>query len=270
MARARVLSGLLGATLLAAACTTVIPQTKPSPDVPSAGRFPHEKLGLVLSKVVSPDGLVDYAQLQLEEELLEDYLAELARVSPDSHPHLFPSEADAFVYWINAYNACALRDVLWWQRPPHIVPIEHRFDAETEFVLGGKKLSLNRMRTLMLERFADSRVHFALVAARRGGPPLAAEPWTPADLEPRLLRAARAFVGSDRNVVPIPEAGEVRLSELLLRYRADFEREVPAQVAGDLRLIASLNRWRDRAQQIVATRIVPVPFDDRLNDAANR
>src|SRR5512140_2783202 len=266
----RLLVPLFAAVLLLGACTTVVPHTKPSPDVPSAGRFPHEKLGLLLAKVVSPDGLVDSAQVALREAFLEDYLAELARVSPDSHRHLFTTETDALAYWINAYNACAIRDVLHWQRPAHIGPIAHRFDAETEFVLGGKKLSLNAMRALMVGRWADARVHFVLVAARRGGPSLSPEPYLAADLDKRLDAAAHAFLGSERNVSPVPSAGEVRLSEVVLTYRSDFEREVPAQVAGDARLIASLNRWRDPAHQILATRVVAMPLDDRLNDVANK
>lgn len=257
------------AALLLAGCTTVVPRSRPSPDVPSAGRFPHEKLGLLLTKTVV-DGLVDYAQVALNEELLEDYIAEIARVSPESHPHLFPSEDDQLAYWIDAYNACALRDVLWWQRPARIGPIAHRFDSETAFVVGGKKLSLNDMRNLMVRRFSDPRVHFVLAAGRRGGPPLAVEPFTAADVEKRLDGAARAFVGNERNVDPLPAAAEVRLSGLLLEYRADFERQVPAQVTGDARLVAALNRWRAPSRPIVASRIVPMPFDDRLNDVANR
>src|SRR5438034_8675822 len=89
-------AALFAALLAAAACQTVAvrPQAKPLPDVPSAGKFPHERFGLVLERTVSSDGLVDYAKLQLDQELLDEYLAELARVSPDSHPHLFPTEDD--------------------------------------------------------------------------------------------------------------------------------------------------------------------------------
>jgi hypothetical protein len=253
----------------AAACTTIEPRTKPSPDVPSAGRFPHEKFGLVLSKVVK-DGLVDYAELSLGQDSLEEYLAELARVSPASHPHLFPSEPDVLAYWINAYNACALRDVLYWQRPARLEPIAHRFDAETEFVLGGRKLSLNAMRSLMMRRFADAQVHFVLVAGRRGGPSLSSEPFTSADVEQRLGAAARTFVSDEGNVSLVPAASEVRLSGLFFTYRDDFEREVSTQVSGDARLIAALNRWRDPVHPIVATHALPIPFDDRLNDVANR
>lgn len=266
----RACSGLLLAVALFAGCTTVEPRTKPSPDVPSAGRFPHERLGLFLGKVVSPDGLVDYAQADLAQDLLEEYLAELARVSPRSHPHLFPSERDQMAYWINAHNACAIRGVLHWQRPPRLSTIAHRFDSETKYVIGGRKLSLNDMREILVHEYAEPRAHFVVVSARRGGPPLSPEPFTLADVEQRLEAAARAFVGSERNVTVVPAAGEVRVSGLLIVYRADFERLVPAQVGGDARLVAALNRWRAPGSAIVATRVIPTALDDRLNDVANR
>src|SRR4026207_1000795 len=93
---------LLLAALFGTACETVRvrPQAQPPPDVPSAGKSPHERFRLALAKTASADWLVDYAKLQLDQELLDEYLAELARVSPDSHPHLFPTEEDRLAYWI--------------------------------------------------------------------------------------------------------------------------------------------------------------------------
>jgi Protein of unknown function, DUF547 len=257
------------ALLGSAGCGTVQMVTKATSDVPSAGRFPHERLGLVLDKVVSPDGLVDYATLQLQEPLLEEYLAELARVSPESHAHLFPTEDDRLAYWINAENACALRDVLRWQRPTHLSPIAHRFDAETYFVVGGKKLSLNDMTNLMRQRFADPRIHFVLVRGRRGGPPLAKEPFDAATLQLRLGRAAQAFVQDERFVEWNSPSTDIRLNKVFFDFRSDFEAEMPSTVSGDTRLIMAINHWRDPARKLVASIVVPIPFDDRLNDVAN-
>ena len=253
-----------------AGCGTVQIVKKTTSDVPSAGLFPHGRLGLVLDKVVSPEGLVDYAALQLQEGLLEEYLAELARVSPESHAHLFPTEDDRLAYWINAENACALRDVLRWQRPDHLTPIAHRFDAETYFIVGGKKLSLNDMTNLMRRRFADPRIHFVLVRGRRGGPPLAKEPFDAATLQLRLGRAAHAFVQDERFVEWKPPSTGVRLNNVFFDFRSDFEAEMPSTVSGDARLITAINHWRDPASKLVASRAVPISFDDRLNDVANK
>jgi hypothetical protein len=256
--------------LAAASCAVVKPSVKAVSDVPSAGKFPHGLLGRLLEKVVTADGLVDYAAVSVDEALLEEYLAELARVSPESHPHLFPTEPDRLAYWINAHNACALRGVLRFNRPGNLKDIAHRFDSETTYVIGGKNLSLNAMTAIGYKRFTDARIHFALVRARRGGPPLAKEPWDAADLDTRLDTAGRAFLADPHNVDWKPPALKAGLSRILLDFRAEFEREVPSTVSGDARLISSVNRFRGQREKINATEVYPIPLDERLNDMANR
>jgi hypothetical protein len=267
--RATLFVAVLALVLPGASCEVVSPSVKAVSDVPSAGKFPHGLLGRLLEKVVT-DGLVDYAAVSVDEQLLEEYLAEIARVSPDSHPHLFPTEPDRLAYWINAHNACALRGVLRFNRPGSLKEISHRFDSETTYVVGGKNLSLNAMTAIAYRRFTDARIHFALVRARRGGPPLAKEPWEPADLDARLDEAGRAFLANPHNVDWKAPALKAGLSQILLDFRTEFEREVPSTVSGDARLISSLNRFRGQREKINAIEVYPIPMDERLNDVANR
>lgn len=273
MKSARFLTAAAGATLslalMGASCETVRPNVKAQSDVPSAGKFPHGIFGRFLEKVVQ-DGLVDYATASLEESTLEEYLAEVARVSPETHPHLFPTEPDRLAYWINAHNACAIRGVLRFNRPPNLKEIAGKFDSDTKYVFGGRELSLNQIQSLAWKRFTDARVHFALVRARRGGPPLAKDPWDASDLEDRLEAAAKAFVADPRNVDWKAPALKVGLSHVILDFRGDFEREVPSTVSGDPRLVGSINRWRARTDKVNATSVYPIPLDERLNDVANR
>lgn len=259
----------LSLALMGASCETVRPNVKAQSDVPSAGKFPHGIFGRLLDKVVK-DGLVDYAAASLEEPLLEEYLAEIARVSPESHPHLFTTEPDRLAYWINAYNACAIRGVLRFNRPQSLKEIAGRFDSDTKYVFGGRALSLNQISSLAWRRFTDARIHFALVKARRGGPPLAKDPWDASDLEERLDAAARAFVLDPRNVDWKSPSLKAGFSKVILDFRGDFEREVPSTVSGDPRLISSINRWRPRTDKVHATEIYPIPLDERLNDVSNR
>lgn len=260
------------ALLVSCESIPIRPQVNPSPDVPSAGRFPHERLGFVLEKVVSPDGLVDYAALALEQTSLEEYLAEVARVSPDSHPPLFPSDDDRLAYWLNAHNACALKNVIHWNRPAKLNDISHRFDSETKFIVGAKPMSLNDISNgVIRKRYKDPRVHAALVKARRGGPPLSKAVFTGASVEQLLEASMKAFVMDERAVQWTPPSTEVRLSRLFFDFRSDFERQQPAtSVSGDARLIAEVDRWRAPGKKLIATRAVPIPFDERLNDVANR
>ena len=266
---AAVFLAVISVVLQGASCEVVKPSVKPVTDVPSAGKFPHALFGRLLEKAVT-DGLVDYAAVSVDEPLLEEYLAEIARVSPDSHPHLFPTEPDRLAYWINAHNACALRGVLRFNRPANLKEIAHRFDSETTYLVGGRNLSLNTMTSIAYRRFTDARVHFALVKARRGGPALQKEPWEPADLDARLEAAAHVFLADPRNVDWKAPAVKAGFSRILVDFREEFEREVPATVSGDRRLVTSLNRFRAPREKINATEVYPIPLDERLNDAANR
>jgi hypothetical protein len=273
MKRTRALPAVACATLsfalVGASCETVRPNVKAQSDVPSAGKFPHGIFGRLLEKIVK-DGLVDYAAASLEEPLLEEYLAEVARVSPDSHPHLFPTEPDGLAYWINAYNACAIRGVLRFNRPRSLKDIDAQFDSGTKYVVGGRDLSLNQMSAIAYRKFTDARVHFALVKARRGGPRLAKDPWDASDLDERLESAARAFVADPDHIDWKAPSLKVGVSRVILDFRGDFEREVPSTVSGDPRLVSSINRWRPRTDKVTATEIYPIPFDERLNDVSNR
>lgn len=265
-------SAALAFLFLAVACetvNTVKPNVKAQSDVPSAGKFPHGIFGRFLEKVVK-DGLVDYAAASIEESTLEDYLAEVARVSPEAQPHLFPTEPDRLAYWINVHNACAIRGVLRFNRPPSLKEIAHRFDSETKYVVGGHPMSLNQMTGIAYRKYTDARVFFALVRARRGGPPLAKDPWDASDLDDRLEAAAKAFVADPHNVDWKAPALKAGISRVILEHRAEFEREVPSTVSGDPRLVNSINRWRPRTEKLNAIEVYPIPLDERLNDVANR
>jgi hypothetical protein len=259
----------LSLALMGSSCETVRPPVKALSDVPSAGKFPHGIFGRFLEKVVQ-DGLVDYATASLEESALQEYLAEVARVSPESHAHLFPTEPDRLAYWINAHNACAIRGVLRFNRPPSLRDIDHRFDSETKYVVGGHDLSLNQIAGIAYRKFTDARVHFALVKARRGGPHLAKDPWDASDLDERLEAAAKAFVSDPNQIDWKAPSLKVGVSRVILDFRGEFEREVPSTVSGDPRLVGSINRWRPRTDKINATSVYPIPFDERLNDVSNR
>src|SRR5438067_731657 len=62
----------------------------------------------VLQKYVLADGTVRYGDLKKDMSPLEQYVKQVAEVSPDSNPELFPSRDAKLAYWIDAYNALVL------------------------------------------------------------------------------------------------------------------------------------------------------------------
>jgi len=139
-------------------------------------KFDHHLFTNVLRQFVGEQGRVDYAQLKANPNTLNAYLAQLAEVSPESQPELFPTRADQLAYWINAYNAFVLKGVLdkypittVWQADVGL------FFKRRRFVAGGKRYSLDDIEHRILRaRFGESRIHFAINCASASCPVLPA------------------------------------------------------------------------------------------------
>lgn len=98
-ARARPLSLLLAVLLLFSA---------PAGAAPAADAFDTSAFARVLEEYVTADGQVRYAALKRDSSDLEAFVRQLAALSPDNSPALFPTPAAQMAYWINAYNAFVL------------------------------------------------------------------------------------------------------------------------------------------------------------------
>jgi len=89
---------------------------------------------------------------------------------------------------------------------------------------GGKTVSLDHVEhEIIRKQFREPRIHFALVCAARGCPPLRPEAYTGARLDAQLEDQARAFLARspDKNRVDVPSR-TVYLSPILDWYRDDF------------------------------------------------
>jgi len=283
--RAARLAALAPLLALAACTRTIHPLERPNAYAARPAAFSHADLDRVLRRFVDADGLVDYAGLAREPFDLGRYLGQLAAWSPDRTPALFPTEAARLAYWINAYDAMALRFVLdqrpiasvrdvrpWWAP---LVPEGSGFFVGLGFPLGGRSTTLRHLEDRVVRRrFADPRVHFALVGASRGGPALPREAFDPARLDAQLARATRRFVGEARNVRVEPAARTVWLSAIFDGYTDDFTRW-QAQHGRESTLLgfvadhagASVAAEAARAEREgFAVRFAP--YDWRLNDQA--
>ena len=109
-------------------CTTIRPAYGPTPAKPPSS-FSHVALDRVLERDVDSHGRVDYARLKQHEGDLDRYFRLLATFSPDSTPEFFPTETARLAYWINGYNAAAIKTVL------HYYPIEGVLDVKRPTLL---------------------------------------------------------------------------------------------------------------------------------------
>ena len=188
--------------------------------------FDHTDFGSLVADYVDSDGFVDYAGVAGDEGRLDAYLGRLAKAKPDD---LGRDERLAFL--INAYNAYTLKLILDHQPIDSIrdIPGDERWDAE-RWVLGGQTYSLNQIEhELIRQNFREPRIHFALVCAAVGCPPLRSEAYTGTQLEAQLEDQTRLLHASERWVRYGPGAPVIELTSLYLWYAGDFE-----QVAGSV------------------------------------
>jgi hypothetical protein len=221
----------------------------------------------VLEQYVSGEGLVDYAAIHDDLAPLDGYVAQLAAVSPQSHPQLFPSRESKLAYWMNAYNAL----VVWAfakEYPKGAARLATKFGQGQFFYLrkfpvGGQQRSLDDIEANSIRKgFSDPRIHFAINCASASCPPLSRTAFTAANVDAELDRLTRAFVNSPRHVElkPTTKPPSVRLSMVFKWYESDFGGRAKLRTFLATYRPADAAAWTDPA-----LRFTYIPYDWSLN-----
>ena len=217
--------GTLGVAVLLASSTA-------AQQLPGHARFDSVLAG------VARDGLVDYGALQAAREVLDAYLAELG--DTDAEALATASREARLAFWINAYNACALRLVI-----DHY-PIKKRgFPTSVALSLqgvpgnsirqipntwdrvfcpvAGEGRSLDEIEHEIIRPMGGPRIHFAVNCASRSCPVLAERAYTATALDAQLDEAVRRFVTDERQL-RLERGTRPRLvvNPVLDWYAADF------------------------------------------------
>lgn len=152
------------------------------------GEFSQQLFGQVLTSHVR-DGVVDYPGMQVDHRL-PVYLALLDQVDPQS----FPTRNQRLAFWINAYNAFAIKGILDHASPMTYVG-RYRYFLGKDYRVGGASINLYDLeRQVLIKQFQEALVHFAIVCASRSCPKLQSWPYEPDRLDQQLDQVARAFV----------------------------------------------------------------------------
>ena len=223
-----------------------------TPPLPrGTGSVDHSRLQPVLESV-SRGGLGEAATLSEE---LAVYLKGLSSVQPDDlHPH------ESLAYWINLYNASAVRLGIdaWTSGHDSILRVRGGFRRPVA-TAAGERLSLDDIEHGKVRRFKDPRVHGALVCGALSCPTLRATPYTGTDLGSQLDDQLRSFLR--RGGAAADRERGLRLSRVFLWYGSDFVRphRMPTFLpASKSRVAEALRPWLP--QDLGSLR--PVRFQD--------
>ena len=191
----------------------------PSPATPSSA-INHKPLGELLSAYVDKNGMVNYAGLQKDRAKLDAYLSALATATPIS----FPNNAERLAFWINAYNAFTLADVLEdvYGKRKSVKEIEKAFFDTKKHTVAGEPLTLNQIEQKGRD-LKDPRIHFAVNCASASCPKLQRYAYYGGELELQLSNAAREFLAdTGRGLNYFPDKNVAYLSPIFKWYAADF------------------------------------------------
>jgi hypothetical protein len=224
--RARLAAGLAFVCVLTA-CATNVPPPKAAGERPPSREEAEAAWAKVLSARVDEAGRVDFAGLARDTSEIDLYVAWIGSVSPRSAPDSFPTPEARLAYYINAYNALAMYNVVRSGMPLRLPSDKVRFFYLDKLLVGGERLSLYAFENEVIRPLGDPRVHFALNCMVKSCPRLPREPFAAERLDAQLEAAAREFLNDRRHVDPFPPARVVRVSMILNWYEKDFLAKAP-------------------------------------------
>ncbi len=184
------MSRWIGAVLLLvilAGCSST-PRTFQPIDPIAPDRVSHQAWDQIVQAHVR-DGQVDYPAIQADGKI-DGYLSELNRIDPTR----LAKREDQLAFWINAYNAFAVKGILD-QYSPMTLWGRYRYFIGRDYQVGGITINLYDLeRQVLIEQFHEPLMHFAIVCASISCPKL--QPWAyqPDQLDRQLDRVARAFI----------------------------------------------------------------------------
>ncbi len=210
---------LIGSLLLFSACSNQPNKEAPQPAVKNGITFDHKNWEELLHKNVNEYGYVDYNTMQQERGKLNSYLTSLGGAQPQTF-----SKDEQLAFWINAYNAFVIADVLDDVRGKFksVHDIEAQFFKTKKHHIAGTDLTLDEIEKNGRD-LKDARVHFALVCASISCPKLQQTAYTGEKLDYQLATAAREFLGDARRGTRYDQTKNVLyISPIFKWYAADF------------------------------------------------
>ncbi|MFZ5627980.1 MAG: DUF547 domain-containing protein [Spirochaetota bacterium] len=223
---------LLGLFAVALGCKSVIRALFYPPEVEMVGglgpdvagnSFDHSAFSVLLARHVDANGLVSYGGFSADQKELDAYLQAVATTRAENL-----GRYEALAFYINAYNALTIRLILDHPKVKSIrdIPENRRWKGRT-WPVAGERLTLDEIEHKIIRPiFKENRIHFALVCASIGCPPLRNEAYTGARLIAQLEEQTRKFFADSQNLKWDAATTTLWVSSILDWYAGDFGDEL--------------------------------------------
>jgi len=223
----------------------------------------HSAFADLLQKHVAAGGWVDYRGLQEDEEKLDAYLDAVAGA-----PFEELGRDEKLALLINAYNAFTLKLILDHYPVESIkdIPPQQRWQ-EQRWQVGGHAWSLNQIEHEQIRpKFREPRIHFALVCAAVGCPPLRREAYVGARIDDQLEDQTRYVHNHRRWVRFDADHRRLHLTELYRWYGGDFEQVADSVLHYVARYVPAVERQLQTGRDVS---IEWISYDWSLNSREN-
>ena len=190
----------------------------------SAATFDHSKFDHVLKKYVDDEGLVDYNSIAKDKGFSE-YMQSLQTAGVEEF-----SRDGQLAFWINAYNAVTIDKVIKVKPKKSVretfipgVWTGTKFFTSREHIVAGKRLSQDDIEhEILRKQFQDPRIHFAIICASMGCPPLPRIAYTEENVQSRLEEETQKYLNSPRGTRIDRAENTLHMSKLFDWFGSDF------------------------------------------------
>jgi hypothetical protein len=190
-----------------------------------AAGFDHSIFDQVLKTYVNDQGRVDYNGIAGNQPF-KAYMESLKTAQADSM-----SRDEQLAFWINAYNAVTIDKVLKWKPKKSVretfVPgvwTGTKFFTTREHTVAGRLLSPDDIEhDILRKQLKEPRIHFAIICASSGCPPLPRFAYTETNVQTKLEEETRKYINSVRGTKIDSANNQFYLSKLFDWFAGDFE-----------------------------------------------
>lgn len=179
----------------------------------SANFILHESFDSILRNNVV-DGHVNYKGIKGDPKF-SSYLNALESVPS------FKSKNNELAYWINAYNAFAIKGILD-KRSPSTLFGRIGYFKKAKYRVGGKKINLYDLERKVIIPLSEPRVHFAINCASLSCPKLLSRAYRADKLEKQLEDSAKNFINDSAQNRFDREAKVAYVSKIFDWFKKDF------------------------------------------------
>ena len=163
-------------------------------------------------------GKVNYPAIK-QDQRFNDYITYLASANPET----FTSRDEKLAFWINAYNALAIKGILDGLSPGSFFSRITYFKS-TDYQLAGREINLYDLERDIIIPFNEPRIHFAIVCASASCPKLISEAYTAEKLESQLETNTRSFINNGSKNMFDVEKKQASISKIFDWFPEDFSK----------------------------------------------